>query len=57
MFVILTGSLPFLGDRVTDLHAAMLDGGFKPPPEFSAPLQSLFTQVFQVKPNKVLAFH
>lgn len=52
MFVILTGSLPFLGDRVTDLHAAMLDGGFKPPPEFSAPLQSLFTQVFQVKPNK-----
>jgi hypothetical protein len=56
LYVILTGALPFAGDRVTEIHAAMLDGGFKPPAFLSQPLQDLFMQIFEVKPAKVCAF-
>lgn len=52
LFVIMTGTLPFAGDRATEIHAAMLDGGFKPPSSFSSSLQDLFVQVMQIKPSK-----
>ena len=53
----MTGTLPFAGDRVTDLHASMLDGSFKLSGSFSPQLHDLFAQVFQVKPAKVSFSH
>eukprot|EP00054_Salpingoeca_dolichothecata_P019497 m.121289 g.121289 ORF g.121289 m.121289 type:complete len:802 (-) comp23273_c0_seq1:26-2431(-) len=52
LYVMLTGHLPFPADRLTELHAAMLEGDIKLPDKFSGPLKDLFDRIFQVKPQR-----
>eukprot|EP00042_Codosiga_hollandica_P058026 m.869959 g.869959 ORF g.869959 m.869959 type:complete len:907 (+) comp59749_c0_seq7:490-3210(+) len=52
LYVILSGHMPFPGDRVTEIHAAMLDGTYKLADEFDPLLKDLFAQLFQVRPAK-----
>ncbi len=51
--MLLSGTMPFPGDRVTELHAAMLDGSFTLNTDFAPSLKELFGRLFQVKPAKV----
>eukprot|EP00047_Mylnosiga_fluctuans_P010422 m.16163 g.16163 ORF g.16163 m.16163 type:complete len:726 (-) comp3113_c0_seq1:2288-4465(-) len=52
LYVLLTGKLPFPSERLTEMHALMLDGAYSLPDEFSGPLRTLMMRFFQVKPHK-----
>jgi serine/threonine protein kinase len=48
LFAMLTGTLPFPADGLTDQHAHMLDGNYKLPAHTSPELRHLFTRLFEV---------